>query len=302
MLPTTGRKRKHYSGKIKMKIEKIKANINGTIIEKALSDGINFIFYQNAKEKTIYEKLFQLVVDKEYFEDDYYKDNDIYVCIELSDDISYKLIYDNQELDIMAERLFIENKSAPVYHHEISKGLIENYIKKNGYIRTFFYGGDMMPTDTPKGILDGIMKKAELSDLMTQAGLLDYIRNIEPVFVNTKKDCRLLLLANGSFYIEGENEDDEEQCALKEYFKFVITAKLADRTEELEFCANNYPLFVSGLFEAAGKSLDIEAVLKILEDYYGQTVFFCPEEFRSVLSQENVVKLVNEINENILPF
>lgn len=285
-----------------MKIEKIKADINGTIIEKALSDGINFIFYQNAKEKTIYEKVFQLVVDKEYYEDDYYKDNAINVCIELSDDISYKLIYDNQELDIMAERLLIENKSAPVYNHEISKGLIENYIKKNGYIRTFFYGGDMMPTDTPKGILDGIMKKAKPSDAMTQAGLFYYIRNIEPVFINAKKDCRLLLLANGSFYIEGENEDDEEQCALKEYFKFVITAKLADRTEELEFCANNYPLFVSGLFEAAGKSLDIEAVLKILEDYYGQTVFFCPEEFRSVLSQENVVKLIKDINENILPF
>lgn len=286
-----------------MKIEKIKADINGTIIEKALSDGINFIFYQNAKEKTIYEKVFQLVVDNEYYTDDYYENNAINVCIELSDDISYKLIYDNQELDIMAQRLLIENKSAPVYNHEISKGLIENYIKKNGNIRTFFYGEDMMPTYTPKGILDGIMKKANPSDaMMTQAGLLYYIRNIEPVFINAKKDCRLLLLANGSFYIEGENKDDEEQRALTEYFKFVITAKLADRAEELEFCANNYPLFVSGLFEAAGKSLDIEAVLKILEDYYGQTVFFCPEEFRSVLSQENVVKLVNEINENILPF
>ena len=285
-----------------MKIEKVKAEINGTIIEKTLSDGINFIFYQNAKEKTIYEKVFQLAVDNEYYTDDYYENNAINVCIELSDDISYKLIYDNQELDIMAERLLIENKSAPVYHHEISKGLIENYIKKNGNIRTFFYGGDMMPTYTPEGILDGIIKKAKLPHAMIQADIFDYMRKIEPVFINAKKDCRLLLLANGSFYIEGENEDDKEQCALAEYFKFVITAKLADRAEELEFCANNYPLFVSGLVEAAGKSLDIEAALKILEDYYGQTVFFCPEEFRSVLSQENVVKLVNEINENILPF
>ena len=285
-----------------MKIEKVTAVINGTIIDKTMSDGINFIFYQNEKERTIYEKVFQLVVDDEYCIDDYYKNNAVNVCIELSDDISYKLIYDNQELDIMTERLLIEHKSAPVYHHDISKGLIGNYIKKNGRIRKFFYGEDTMPTDALKGILEGIIKKAESPEEMILPDIFDYMRNIEPVFINAKKDCRLLLLANGGFYIEGENKDDEEQRALTEYFKFAITAKLADRAEEMKFCADNYPLFVSGLVEAAGKSLDIEAALKILEDYYGQTVFFCPEEFRSVLSQENVVKLINEINENILPF
>lgn len=119
-----------------------------------------------------------------------------------------------------------------------------------------------------------------------------YIRGLSPKFVDAEKTCKLYILANGKFYLEGFDDDDEMFC-LSEYFKFITAEKVADRYAHLIKDADRFPLFICGLLENAGKKADINAILSELEDYRWQTIFLCPEEDKNKIEGSNHNYLLN---------
>ena len=282
-----------------MKLKKIKATINECSIDCDLTEGINFVFYENETQKNCYIKAFQLLFDEAYYADDFYQKNRVKVTFEMSDnEIDYTLKYSTIKDEFLFQELEIEGKKAPFFH-EMTENLINGYLKKNGIFR--FFDVDDIITFTPDYVLT--RKKDKLSDLENLSTLFEYLKNISPVFINKQKDCKLMLLRNGNYYLEGEREDDDEQFVLAEYFKFAINAKVADVIEDLDSCSCAYPLFVSGLFETAGDSADTEQIIGMLRGYLGQTIFLCPESMREELGKENVTGLIEKIKSEIeLPF
>lgn len=283
-----------------MKLKKIKAKINDHSLECEFKYGINFVFYENETQKYIYSKAFQLLFDQSYYADDFYEKNLTEVKFELSDnEINYTLDYTTMEDGFLLENLLIEGKNA-LWFHEI-KVLINDYLKKNGYNR-MFDTSDIFCLSTPGGILRNKKSKKSV-DYEYFANLFEFITNIKPVFINKQKDCRLMLLADGDYYLEGEREDDYEQYILAEYFKFVINAKVYDEAENLDFCSSAYPLFVCGLFEQAGGSADTEGILGILSEYRGQTIFLCSRSMEQELHRESLKGLIEQVDSDItLPF
>lgn len=263
-----------------MKIESIVATINGQYFYEKLSDGVNFIYYSGEDERISYQKAFQLAFDNVYYADTFYQKNDVNVQVELTDEnLSYRLEYEKWEFDETGdihENLFIEGKPAPVYCPEIREGLIASYLKKHGD-RRMLDCGEGFSLYEPKEIIEQCFQKEETDFSECLMRLCDYLKNSKPMFINRQKNCRLLLLANGEIWIEGEDEDDDEQYALAEYFKFAITAQISDRVEEWNLHKGGYPLLICGLLEKAGKSADIPAILEVLKGYSGQVIFLCPQ-------------------------
>lgn len=289
-----------------MKIEKLTATINGIKIDATLSDGVNFLFYKNDSEKNFYKKALEFAFNEIDISDEFYENNDMQVRIEINDrKVVYTLEYDNMEfygVRALSENLFIEGKIAPVYYHEIYNGLIKSYLKKNGYYRIFDCCQEYSNPCEPNYLSDIVEKKNEELNKSEMTALYDYIKNIKPVFVNKKKTARLMLLANGEFFIEREDEEDDEQFVLAEYFKFAIMAQISDISEKFNFDAYGYPLFVCELFEMAGDSADIITILEVLKGYQGQTIFLCPYRMEKLLKEEKIVSLIEEIKEMILQF
>lgn len=288
-----------------MKIIKLTATINGIKIDATLSDGINFVFYKNESEKKFYKKAFELAFDAYYHEDDFYKNNDVEVEIEINDaNIDYTLLYGSVELcesrELM-EGLLIEGKNVNVWCNEICKGLIKSYLKKNGYSRVFDCD-DYINMHDPHYLIEMFEKKNKNLGESMLAELYNCIKNIKPVFINKKRTARLMLLSNGELFIEGENKDDDEQYVLAEYFKFAITAQISDVIEKLDCNAYGYPLFICELFEGAGNSADIITILEVLKGYQGQTIFLCPHIMEKLFKDEKIVSLTEEMKEMILPF
>lgn len=287
-----------------MKLKALRVKIDDCAADFEFDDGVNFVFYADEKQREVYKKAFELLFYDTYYADEYYELHNVEVGIDIVDcEVHFELRYATAFVGAVWENLLIEGKQSSVWFQEISKGLIDKYLKKNGDCRMFDEGNDVGSFDSPKALLyDAGKKEKETSEYY--AGLLNYIKNIEPVFINKQKDCRLLLLANGEFYLEGEDEDDDEQFVLSEYYKFVITAKTLDEANKLRSNACHYPLFVCGLFERAGESADTEGILRVLKGYGGQTVFLCPESMREELGAQRVTKLVKEIKKEIakLPF
>lgn len=287
-----------------MKLKALRVKIDDCAVDFEFDDGVNFVFYADETQRSVYKKAFELLFYDTYYADEYYELHNVEVSADIVDcEVNFELRYETAFAGALWENLLIEGKQSSVWYHEISDGLINGYLKKNGDSRMFDAGENVRFIDSPKALLDSIGKKGkETSEYL--AGLLNYIKNIEPVFINKQKDCRLLLLANGEFYLEGEDEDNDEQFVLSEYFKFAVTAKTMDEADKLRFNACNYPLFVCGLFEGAGDSADIEGILGILKGYSGQTVFLCPESMREELDAQRVKKLMEEIKKETadMPF
>lgn len=77
-----------------MKVKKMKATINECSIDCDLTEGINFVFYENEKQRKCYTKAFQLLFDEVYYADDFYQENRVKVTFEMSDnEIDYTLKY-----------------------------------------------------------------------------------------------------------------------------------------------------------------------------------------------------------------
>ena len=282
-----------------MIINSVIGKVDGLEIDLKLSDGVNFIFYTDKSERLLYEKIFRLAFDEYYYADDFYENHDIELEFNMKCSIDCKLHYKtytisdvgthlDEEFEIAGMRLNA-NRSELKLAADLTNGLL----KKRGYKR-FFNCYDILPTedDDIEHILKEAYSQEEFFNTSLIAKLYGYIRGLSPKFVDAEKTCKLYILANGKFYLEGFNDDDEMFC-LSEYFKFITAEKVADRYAHLIKDADRFPLFICGLLENAGKKADINAILSELEDYRWQTIFLCPEEDKNKIEGSNHNYLLN---------
>lgn len=292
-----------------MEIKKIKASINGRSIESDLTSGVNFIFYNDIYDKTLLEKATQPAFDNAYYADDFYAKNNVNIRIDIIHcGISYTLIYQSVEFgecNETVENLLIERKIMGECCSDIQKDIVERHLKKNGCDRMLVFNEErLIPYRTPKDIFDEAFPIGGDEYVRKKAALYDYAGSIKPLYIDKQKKYKLMLLADGSFFAEGENECDDEQYVLINYYKFIITAKIFDFAERLRYKTEEYPLFISGVFENTAECADMTEIIKAIADYRGQTIFICPESLKSEIRKKHISLLIEKTENNDvgLPF
>lgn len=268
-----------------MKLNMIVASLVDERLNKRIefNDGVNFLIYHNNAEKCLFQKSFELIFEDDYYCDDFYSDNAIYVDAKLTDgSIDYMLKYTPILLEddeyYTYEQLFIEHKEV-VSYREITKNIINGYLKKNGDDRILTLDGDFnfFNDDKIEYFLARELGQGCRTSLSEILSILDeVIKDMGVQYVNKDRSCSVSLINNGKIHIEGSDEDNDALTALVDFYRFMIVSHFANEYAIRNNESCDYPLYISGLFELAGEEVDFDSIIDILNKYKGQSIIMCP--------------------------